>query len=233
VKGPRLIPTAALATLAASSLGFEASSGAGGADRVRLQARPLVAVQAERVTITARPTVVGFLGKSELFGSVDGAKEGDGVAIQAKDCGKDFFRVVGGTTIMEGGSWSSLLYPLVSTSVRAVWNDVASRQVTIKRRALIAMNEHASLAGRFRVNIVARSSFWRKRAVIQGLDRRLGTWSAIRTVRLTESAGAGNAIHSWTEFTLRVPRGTQLRAVFPLSQARPCYLAGTSQPIRT
>jgi hypothetical protein len=180
------------------------------------------------VTISARPTVVGFVGKTELFGSVDGAKEGDGVTIQAKDCGKDFFRVVGGTTVLEDGSWRTSYFPLTSTSVRAVWNDIASRQVTIGRRALIGLSRKPS--GRFEASIVARSSFWRKRIVIQRLDPRLGTWTNVKTVRITDARGAG--IQSSAEFTLRVPKGAQLRAVFPTSQARPCYLAGTSRPIR-
>jgi hypothetical protein len=176
---------------------------------------------------------VGFQGWTELFGSVDGAKEGDGITIQAKDCGKDFFRVVGGAAVEDVGTWSTRYFPLVSTSVRAVWNDVASRQVSIGRRALIGLSKDPSGARRYRVNIVARNSFWRKLVSIQRLDRRLGTWSTLRTVRITDAGGAGVAVHSSAEFTLRVPKGTQLRAVFPLSQARPCYLAGTSPPIRS
>ena len=30
-----------------------------------------------------------------------------------------------------------------------------------------------------------------------------------------------------------VPKGTTLRAVLPLSQAKPCYLSGYSKPVRT
>jgi hypothetical protein len=189
-------------------------------------------VQAERVTITARPAVAAAFRTVELFGSVEGAKEGDGVAIQAKDCGKDFFRVVAGTTTREGGSWSTTFFPSITTSVRAVWNDVASRQVTIRQRAPITLSRMS--AGRFSIAIGGRKSFWRKLVSVQRFDRRLGTWSTVRSVRLTESGGTGGGgfVYSSAEFTLRVPKGTQLRAVFPLSQARPCYLAGTSQSIR-
>jgi hypothetical protein len=71
---------------------------------------------------------------------------------------------------------------------------------------------------------------------IQRFDRRLGTWSTFRTVTLNESGGTGGGggfTYSTAEFSARVSKGTQLRALFPLSQARPCYLAGTSLPIRT
>jgi hypothetical protein len=190
-------------------------------------------VQSERVTIVARPTVASGSGTVELFGSVDSRKEGEEVAIQAKDCGKDFFRVVGGTTTGAGGSWSTRYFPSITTSVRAVWNDVASRQVTIRQRAPITLSKTQS-AGRFAIRIVGRKSFWRKRVSIQRFDRRLGTWSTFRSVTLTQSGGTGGGgyTHSVAEFTARVPKGTQLRAVFPLSQARPCYIEGYSQ-IRT
>jgi hypothetical protein len=46
--------------------------------------------------------------------------------------------------------------------------------------------------------------------------------------RTARGFGFGSA-----EFSTAVPRGTLVRAVFPLSQARPCYLAGCSNQIRT
>jgi len=191
-------------------------------------------VQSERVTILARPTVAAWSATVELFGSVDSGKEGEEVTIQAKDCGKDFFRVVAGTTTRKGGGWSTNYFPSITTSVRALWNDVASRQVTIRQRAPIRLSKTRS-AGRYEVTIVGKKSFWRKRASIERLDRRLGTWSTLRSVVLTESGGTGGGggfVYSSAEFSARVPKGTQLRAVLPLSQARPCYLAGTSLPIR-
>jgi hypothetical protein len=133
---------------------------------------------------------------------------------------------------MEDGTWSTLLFPFVSTSVRAIWNDIASRQITIRKRVNVTLSRHPSAAGRFTIRVAARNSFRGKRVVIERLDTRLGTWAILRTVRMSVAGGAGNVTVSSAEFNLRVPKGTQLRAVFPLSQARPCYLAGTSQPIR-
>jgi hypothetical protein len=191
-------------------------------------------VQSERVTIVARPTVASGSATVELFGSVDSRKEGEEVTIQAKDCGKDFFRVVAGATTNAGGSWTTRYFPSITTSVRAVWRDLASRQVTIRQRAAITLTK-TQPAGRFAISIVGKKSFWRKRVSIQRFDRRLGTWSTFRTVTLTQSGGTGGGgfVYSTAEFSLRVPKGTQLRAVFPLSQARPCYLAGTSLAIRS
>lgn len=68
--------------------------------------------------------------------------------------------------------------------------------------------------------------FWRKRVLFQRFDRRLGTWATVRRVVLTEYTG-------YTAFTASVPKGCLVRVVLPLSQARPCYLAGYSPLLRT
>jgi hypothetical protein len=70
---------------------------------------------------------------------------------------------------------------------------------------------------------------WRKRVFIQSFDRRLGTWQAVKSVVLTESRGR----LALATFTVRLPKGTLVRAVFPRSQAGPCYLTGASNSLRT
>ena len=68
--------------------------------------------------------------------------------------------------------------------------------------------------------------FWRKRVLFQRLDRRLGTWATVKKVVLTRSTGG-------VTFRAPVPKGSLVRAVLPLSEARPCYLAGYSPLLRT
>jgi hypothetical protein len=215
-----LVTVAAVALLLGGGLALVPRSGS-----ARTFAAP------ERVTISARPTVVPGFRAVELFGSVDSGKSGEAVTIQAKDCGKDSFRVVAGTTTREGGGWTTRYNPAITTSVRAIWNDVASRPVTLRQRAPIRLSKPQA-TGRFLIEIVAKKTFWRKRASVQRFDRRLGTWSSFKSVVLTESGGSGNYSYTTAEFTLQVPRGTLVRAAFSLSQARPCYLAGVSPAIR-
>jgi hypothetical protein len=198
-------------------------------------------VAAERVTIFARPAIAdgrpGF-GSVRLFGSVDGARAGDTVAIEAKDCGSSFFRLVSGTTIEAGGSWSTIYWPGINTTVRAVWNDVSSPQVSIRARVTVSLQKKRD-GKTLRVGVGAKRSFWRKRVEIQRRDRRLGTWKRVRMVTVTETyggSGSGPAVgrsYTYEDFRLAVPRGTILRAVMPRSQVKPCYLAGTSNTLRT
>lgn len=203
----RWATVAALALLVGSGLGL----GNAAADRVTLQARPLI-------TSGARVT---------LSGSVDNGRAGEDVKIQAKDCGRDFFRVVSGAVTREGGSWFQYYWlPGPTTTLRAIWNDATSAEVTIRRRAGVYLQKRS--AGRIVVRAWTRSA-WRKRVFIQRFDPRLGTWRAVKAVVLTEDEG-GTAL---AMFTVSLPKGTRIRALFPRSQAGPCYLDGTSNTLTT
>jgi hypothetical protein len=214
------VTAAAGVLLVASGLSFGSGSliasgeaGENAADRVTFQARPLVVSSGTRVT---------------LFGSLAGKRAGEDVKIQAKDCGLDFFRVVSGAVTEEGGTWS-LFYSLPgpSTTLRAVWNDATSAEVTIRKRAPVTLLTRP--AGRLRVRTFERV-FWGKRVFIQRFDARLGTWRAVKTVVLTERSLRGSAVAT---FTVRLPSGTRVRAVLPRSQTGPCYLPGTSNTLTT
>lgn len=181
-------------------------------------------VGAGGVTLFARPTIVdSATPTTTLFGSVNSGKSGEEVAIQAKDCGQNDFNVVTGTTTHEGGGWSWIYYPRINTTLRAVWKGEASAQIQIRMRAAVYLAKRRSGKG-FRVSVFGQRSFWRKRVEIQRFTRQRPTWTTLRWIVLGSEYAA--------DFTPRVPNGTLLRAVVPLSQARPCYLAGVSRTVR-
>ena len=190
-------------------------------------------VSSEQVTIAARPTIVPPDRPVTLFGAIDNERGGEEVAIQAKDCGQSFFRVVSGATTREGGGWSTEFFPAITTTVRAVWTGRASSQVTVRQRAMLRFVSKPADRTRFVVSVVARAQFWRRNVTIQRFDRRLGRWDRYRSVILTEQRAAGSWVWTSGQFTARLPRGSMLRAVLPASQAGPCYLSGTSLPVRT
>jgi hypothetical protein len=80
----------------------------------------------------------------------------------------------------------------------------------------------------YELAIGSPGQFARKSLVVQRLDRKLGTWKDIKRVRLT-SADGGRP----TRFQVNVPRATMLRAFMPLREARPCYVQGYSNTVRT
>jgi hypothetical protein len=196
-------------------------------------------VAADRVTIFVQPSVVSNPRNRSirLYGSIDSDKANESIAIQAKDCGSDAFRLVAGATSESGGAWSTLYWPAANTTVRAVWNDVASPQIAVRVRVYVGLYKRRD-GKSLRVVASGIDNFWRKRVEIQRFERRLGTWRRLRTVVLSDSGGnRGSGPNtgqsgSLADFAPRVPRGTLLRAVMPSSQAKPCYLAGTSATLR-
>jgi hypothetical protein len=102
--------------------------------------------------------------------------------------------------------------------------------VTIRQGANVGLERKRSGPG-FTVSVAAKRSFWRKPVQIQ--RRQGGSWRTIRTVRLTESASSTGVVSvSTADVRLAVARGTMLRAFLPAAQAKPCYVASTSRPIR-
>jgi hypothetical protein len=190
----------------------------------------------EQVTMTARPTLLGPNGRVSLFGSVDSGKADEVVTIQAKDCGSSTqsFREVAETRTREGGSWSTEYLPGINTTLRAVWSNRTSAQVTVRERAYVRLLPRPFGRG-FTVTLIAKTQFWRKRILFQSFNRRLGTWRLVKPVVLTETGGSSGSggIGTWAEFRASVPKGTLVRALLPRSQAGPCYLAGVSKLVRT
>lgn len=182
----------------------------------------------EQVTIFSR--------EGTLYGSVSADRADEIVTIQARDCGAPThaFRDVAEARTREGGSWSLEFSTGITSTLRAAWREQVSSPIIVRQPARVQLAPLAS-GRRFRVTVGGKTQFWRKRVLIQRFDRRLGTWKLMRAVVLTETGGFpgyGGAV-TWADFRFSLPRGTLVRAVFPRSQARPCYLAGVSKLVRT
>jgi hypothetical protein len=193
-------------------------------------------VASERVTMAVRPSIDKGDGRPlTVFGSVENAGAGEAVDIQAKDCGQQFFRGVAGATTREGGAWSTTMPPSgITTTLRAVWKESASAPITVRARPRVELRPPPRGAERrFRVIVVAKAQYWRKRVLIQRFDRRLGVWAGVKSVVLTETGGGGAYVATEAKFRATLPKRTLIRAVFPRSQAGPCYLAGYSNLLRT
>ena len=191
----------------------------------------------ERVTISAFPTVHERAQVVTLLGSAEGAKANEIVTIEAKECGKAGFREAFQAHTQAGGGWTLQVAPTITTTLRAVWKDARSATVTVQDRAWVQLSTLPRTAKGFGFEVAVRAElqFWKRHVVIQRLVRRVGRWVDMKKVVLTETGAAPGSPFIWSsaEFSTVVPRGTLVRAVFPLSQARPCYLAGFSNRLRT
>jgi hypothetical protein len=163
-------------------------------------------------------------------------RSGEIVTVQFKQCGlyPERFRDVGEAETAASGSYSIETWQRVQPVngvYRAVAGSRVSTEVPVRARPLVQLERRAS-ARVWSVRVTAAVQFYKKRVLIQRFDRRLGTWATVKRVVLTEQVGGGAFVHSRAEFRARFRRGTTLKAVLPVSQAKPCYLAGYSKLVR-
>lgn len=197
------------------------------------QLRRLI-VAPSAVSLVVQPTIIRSTSdRMTIFGSVSSGEAGKKVTIQFKACGlqPSQFRDAFETTTGEGGGFSlEELRPFnlgVSGVYRAVSGGEVSAEIRVQQRVAVYMRPLGG--GRFQVWVGGKVSFWRRFVLLQRFERRRGVWITMRRLALTESFAQGYS----ARFRPRVPNGTQLRAVMPLSQARPCYLEGYGPIFRT
>jgi hypothetical protein len=197
-------------------------------------ALPGGAAASSDLTLAVQPTIIRSTSdRMTIFGSVSGGEAGKKVTIQFKACGLQpvQFRDAFETTTRAGGGFSlEELRPFnlgVSGVYRAVSGGEVSAEIRVQQRVAVYMRPLSG--GRFQVWVGGKVSFWRRFVLLQRFERRRGVWITMRRLVLTEGFAQGYS----ARFRPRVPRGTQLRAVMPLSQARPCYLAGYGPIFRT
>lgn len=181
------------------------------------------------ITLVVLPTTFSNTSqRMTVYGSVSTGKAGEKVTVQFKACGlyPIQFRDALETTTTAGGGYSfAELQPFnlgVSGVYRAVSGGDVSAEVRVRQRAAVYLRP-LRRGARFEVAVWGKMSFWRRYVLLQRFERRRGVWITVRRLVLTENLG------QTTPFRPGVPKGTQIRAVLPLSQARPCYLTGYSQ----
>jgi hypothetical protein len=185
---------------------------------------------ADNITIRAYPTNTTFVKNLIVVsGELLPAEANKPVTVQGKECGVPgaFFRGLLSATTNEGGGWEANLSINTKTVIRAVSGSDVSRKLTVQIRAPVGLAPTPGRpSGRFRVGVGGVVPWRAKRVVIERFDRASSRWRALRTVVLDATGQAEG-------FRIAVPKGTTVRAVLPLSQAKPCYLAGYSNIVRT
>jgi hypothetical protein len=188
---------------------------------------------ADTISIGARPLIVGA-GDRVAVSGVHGGGRGDvDITLEAKYCDEKTWREVSATQTDAGGAWYLEYVPLITQEIRARGAGATSPEVKIQTRPTVSLGQRPP--GMFFVNVNAQRPFWRKRVSLQRFDRPKRVWREIRTIQLTETGAPPGVGWVWSgsdKVRVQVPKGTTLRAVLPLSQTKPCYLAGYSNLLR-
>ena len=188
------------------------------------------------ITISVRPTIFGRQGPLVVSGSVTSGKADEKVTLQFKQCGlfPAQFRDDAELTTHEGGGWSLETGVLANGVFRALSGSDVSNEVQVQKRVDVRLAP--APPRRFVVNVVERFQFWRKQVLIQRFHRGQRKWLLVKKLRLVNTAAAPGSVYVWSstdEFALDVPKGTTVRAVLPLAQARPCHIGGYSNLLVT
>jgi hypothetical protein len=187
--------------------------------------------QSKQVVLEARPTKLGPTQNAFLTGGVASGRSGEELTLQTRECGLTTFRNVLQFRSAPGGRFQLEYSTGVRTDYRVLWKGAASAPVTVQQAPHLRLTQRS--ARRFEIGVGSRGHMWRKRVEIQ---QRVGSrWRALKTAFLTETFTSPGQSGVWTEggFTLSVPEGSIVRAVLPAAQARPCYLPGSSNTVRT
>ena len=183
------------------------------------------------VTISVRNSILRWGEQATLFGSVPTTKADEKVVIEVKECGQPTFRALAWAYTQAGGSWSLDMGARVSSQFRAVWGDDRSASAGVQQRPSVQLILRPG--ARSEVSVGAIYPFAGKRVSLQVFDKKARVWKHVQFVKLTEYGAGGIYVWSSGRFRSKLPRNAQVRGVFSLAQAKPCYLAGYSGIVQT
>jgi hypothetical protein len=188
------------------------------------------AAAAPRVSLQIRPTAIVYGQEILLKGKIPSGRAKENVVIKAQVCRFSGTAAVRTLVTRKGGAFSFRVGPTLRTAYSVSWGKARSRRITVRVAPQVLLVKAGRRAFNISLGSGGGSTFEGKRAFLQ---RRHGRkWRVIGSVKLklTSSPTALTAVSSGT-LHVNVKRGTQLRAVFPLGQAKPCYRPGTSSVI--
>ena len=188
---------------------------------------------AETISISARPTIAGAGDRVVVTGSIGSGRAEVDLTLEAKYCDETTWREISATRTDQGGTWYIEYVPLITQMVRAKAAGDTSAEIKVQTRPTVSLGQRPP--GMFFVNVNSQRGFWRKRASLQRFDRVKRVWREVRKIQLTETGAPPGVGWVWTgseKVRVQVAKGTTLRAVLPLSQTKPCYLAGYSNLLR-
>ena len=188
------------------------------------------------ITISVRPTIYGRQGPLVVSGSVASGKAEEKVTLQYRQCGllPAQFRDLTEVTTHEGGGWSLQTGVVANGVFRALSGGDVSNEVQVQKRVDVRLAP--APPRRFVVNVVERFQFWRKQVLIQRFHRGQKQVAAREEAPAREHGRCpGLGLRLVVDGRVRRGRakGTTIRAVLPLAQAKPCHIGGYSNLLVT
>jgi plastocyanin len=191
-----------------------------------------VAAAATQLSLAASPLVVTYGAKSTLSGTLSSQKAGETLDVFAQACGAAAATKASTVVTTTGGAYSTAVQPLKNTIYTLKLRNTTSSPITDKVRPRLRLARVA--AHRYSLRVTAAATFAAKYASFQRLNSLTHRWVAVKTVRLVaNNSGVAPTVISTASFRSTIKTGLPVRVVLGQAQVGTCYLAGTSNTIRS
>jgi plastocyanin len=181
-------------------------------------------------SLTVKPKVVVYGGKSTLAGKLASGQSGQSIQIKAQACGETKSTLVATVTTTAGGAFTYQAQPSKKTAYT-----LSNKGLTASISVNVAPSLLLSKIGRhhYMVQVTAAQSFVGKVATFQRYRPGLKRWVKVKRVTLkTSAAGTAPTVVSSAKFRSRI-KARRVRASLGPKQVAPCYLAGHSKAIHS
>ena len=181
-------------------------------------------------TLTAKPKVVVYGGKSTLAGKLVSGQSGQSLQVRAQACGEKNSTLLGTVTTTAGGAFTYQVQPVKKTTYT-----LSNKGLTASVGVGVRPSLHLSKSGlhHYMLQVTAAQSFVGKVATFQRYDATRKRWVKVKLVTLkTSAAGTAPTVVTSASFRASV-RARRVRASLGSKQVAPCYAAGHSNTIHS
>jgi plastocyanin len=184
----------------------------------------------DTLTLFGDPQEVVFSSQVNLTGELSSKKVGIDVSVMARPCGRATATRAATVQTTAGGEFSADLRTARNTVYTVQIGTTASQEISIAVEPRLRLGRVA--AHRYSLRVFAGQSFAGRFATFQRLKG--NRWVSVKRVRLLKnSTNILPTVISSVPFGWNSKTRPRVRAILPRVQAGNCYLAGTSNEIRS
>jgi plastocyanin len=180
-------------------------------------------------SVTATPKNVLYGHTSTIAGKLGSGQSGQPVQISAQGC-TGTSTVVATVTTTAGGAFSYAAKPVDNTSYT-----LSSKGLTSSISIGVKPRLHLAKIGahRYKLKVFAARNFLGTRATFQRYRPSLKRWVAVKRVKFHTAVTKSPTVITSVKFRSGIKPHLRVRASLGPKQARPCYLPGRSNTIRS
>jgi plastocyanin len=184
------------------------------------------------LTLFAQPDTAVYAGKVTLTGELSTKKAGADIVVLATPCGRSEATKAATMQTTSGGEYTIGLRPGRNTVYTVQAGGTKSEPVSVDVRPRLRLGRVG--AHRYSLRVFAGQKFAGRSATFQRYDAGRARWVFVKRVQLhSNSTNILPTVISSVAFRSAIVPRARIRAILPQSQVGSCYLAGTSNVIRS